>query len=159
MGDRIGGTIMSSVAGGLASVAGGGKFENGAVTAAFGYLFNFVSHPTLRAAVPGQIAFDNGMTAFEEGRYGAALWHFGLMLGEQLLSVATLGTYQAEMTAVRAASTVELTMEQSANLVRFTTKLPSGAGPVAVDALGEDSVIFTARVRERFRDPRQSTRR
>ncbi|MDF0584146.1 RHS repeat-associated core domain-containing protein [Bradyrhizobium yuanmingense] len=40
IGDRVGGTIVSAVAGGLASVAGGGKFENGAVTAAFGYLFN-----------------------------------------------------------------------------------------------------------------------
>ncbi|MGJ4945586.1 RHS repeat-associated core domain-containing protein [Bradyrhizobium sp. HKCCYLS1011] len=40
LGDRIGGTVVSAVAGGLASVAGGGKFANGAVTAAFGYLFN-----------------------------------------------------------------------------------------------------------------------
>src|SRR5262249_39241215 len=32
--------ISTSVLGGLASVAGGGKFANGAVTAAFGYLFN-----------------------------------------------------------------------------------------------------------------------
>jgi len=32
--------IATSVLGGLASVAGGGKFANGAITAAFGYLFN-----------------------------------------------------------------------------------------------------------------------
>jgi hypothetical protein len=32
--------VATSVLGGLASVAGGGKFANGAVTAAFGYLFN-----------------------------------------------------------------------------------------------------------------------
>lgn len=31
---------MATVAGGLASVAGGGKFDDGATTAAFGYLFN-----------------------------------------------------------------------------------------------------------------------
>ncbi|MBR1201849.1 MULTISPECIES: RHS repeat domain-containing protein [unclassified Bradyrhizobium] len=37
---RVGGTIISAAAGGLASLAGGGKFENGAVTGAFGYLFN-----------------------------------------------------------------------------------------------------------------------
>src|SRR5262249_45488101 len=30
----------NSVLGGLASIAGGGKFANGAITAAFGYLFN-----------------------------------------------------------------------------------------------------------------------
>jgi len=35
--------IATSVLGGLASVAGGGKFGNGALTAAFGYLFNEVA--------------------------------------------------------------------------------------------------------------------
>src|ERR1700733_9939690 len=35
---EIGGTIIQATAGGLASVAGGGKFANGAVTGAFGYL-------------------------------------------------------------------------------------------------------------------------
>jgi len=38
--DFIGGTAASGLVGGLASVAGGGKFENGAVTGAFGYMFN-----------------------------------------------------------------------------------------------------------------------
>ncbi len=33
--------VATSVLGGLASVAGGGKFADGAVTAAFGYLFNY----------------------------------------------------------------------------------------------------------------------
>jgi hypothetical protein len=36
--------VATSVLGGLASVAGGGKFANGAVTAAFGYLFNSLAH-------------------------------------------------------------------------------------------------------------------
>jgi len=40
LGDYVGGTAATGVVGGLASVAGGGKFENGAVTAAFGYMFN-----------------------------------------------------------------------------------------------------------------------
>lgn len=40
----IGGTAISGLVGGLASVAGGGKFEDGAVTAAFGYLFNACVH-------------------------------------------------------------------------------------------------------------------
>ena len=43
-GEGIAGDIargaMASVGGGLAAVAGGGKFEDGATTAAFGYLFN-----------------------------------------------------------------------------------------------------------------------
>jgi len=38
------GTAISGLVGGLASVAGGGKFENGAITGAFGYLYNAFSH-------------------------------------------------------------------------------------------------------------------
>jgi hypothetical protein len=38
--DFAGKLVARSVIGGLASVAGGGKFENGAVTAAFGYHFS-----------------------------------------------------------------------------------------------------------------------
>jgi RHS repeat-associated protein len=36
--------VASSIAGGVGSVIAGGKFENGAVTAAFGYLFNELLH-------------------------------------------------------------------------------------------------------------------
>jgi RHS repeat-associated protein len=36
--------VATSVLGGLASVAGGGKFANGALTAAFGYLFNYAAN-------------------------------------------------------------------------------------------------------------------
>ena len=39
----FGGTVASAVVGGPGNVAGGGKFANGAVTAAFGYLFNQVA--------------------------------------------------------------------------------------------------------------------
>jgi len=39
-----GNPIAAVVAGGTASVIGGGKFENGATTAAFGYLFNQMAH-------------------------------------------------------------------------------------------------------------------
>jgi YD repeat-containing protein len=41
----VGGTAASMVIGGTASVLGGGKFANGAETAAFGYLFNCSLHP------------------------------------------------------------------------------------------------------------------
>lgn len=37
--------VATMVSGGTASVIGGGKFENGALTAAYGYLFNCLSHP------------------------------------------------------------------------------------------------------------------
>lgn len=39
----LGGFVASVVAGGTVSVIGGGKFANGALTAAFGYLFNQAS--------------------------------------------------------------------------------------------------------------------
>ena len=38
------GTVAEATLGGLASVAGGGKFADGAITGAFGYLFNHVGH-------------------------------------------------------------------------------------------------------------------
>ena len=43
--DPVSGTIISAVAGGVGSMLGGGKFESGAVTGAFSYLFNCLSHP------------------------------------------------------------------------------------------------------------------
>src|SRR5581483_1941780 len=43
IGQRIGGTLVSATVGGFASLAGGGKFANGAITAAFGYLSNSLS--------------------------------------------------------------------------------------------------------------------
>jgi hypothetical protein len=54
--DLFGGTVASAVAGGAASVAGGGKFANGAVTAAFGYLFNATLSTGGRIAVPGIVS-------------------------------------------------------------------------------------------------------
>jgi hypothetical protein len=42
--DRYGGTIARGIIGGIASALGGGKFANGAVTAAFGYLYNHLQH-------------------------------------------------------------------------------------------------------------------
>jgi hypothetical protein len=40
---RIGGLVITAAVGGTASVIGGGKFANGAVTAGYGYLFNEVA--------------------------------------------------------------------------------------------------------------------
>jgi len=96
--------VAAAVTGGTTSVIGGGKFENGATTAAFGYLFNFMSSKWQRALVPGQVQFDNGMTAIEEGRYGAASLHFGAMLGEQVATVLTFGEHGAASAAARASA-------------------------------------------------------
>ncbi len=50
-GEIIGGTIASAVIGGTASVIAGGKFENGAKTAAFQYLFNQASIAAMSSVV------------------------------------------------------------------------------------------------------------
>jgi hypothetical protein len=51
--DLFGGTVASAVVGGIASTAGGGKFANGAATAAFGYLFNATNNVGASAHAPG----------------------------------------------------------------------------------------------------------
>jgi RHS repeat-associated protein len=47
MGEKVMGTIASAILGGTASHLGGGKFANGAVTAAFGYVMNNLSNAEL----------------------------------------------------------------------------------------------------------------
>jgi RHS repeat-associated protein len=44
------------------------------------------------------------------------------------------------------AEAVVLTVEQAANLARFANKLPAATGEIAVDTLGEDSLIFSSTV-------------
>jgi len=51
----------------------------------------YESSPGFRAAVPGQVLFDNAVTAAEDGAYGKAALYAGAMLSEQILTVATLG--------------------------------------------------------------------
>jgi len=48
----VGSLMMNTTLGGLASIAGGGKFANGAVTGAFGYLFNAMRGPSTPGPLP-----------------------------------------------------------------------------------------------------------
>ncbi|TDK59545.1 RHS repeat domain-containing protein, partial [Sapientia aquatica] len=50
--DVIGNTLISAMVGGTASVIGGGKFANGAITAAAGYLFNQLAHSSKAKPIP-----------------------------------------------------------------------------------------------------------
>jgi hypothetical protein len=57
--------VATSIAGGVGSTIAGGKFENGAVTAAFGYLFNELLHQSSKiqqgyASRQTKWAYDNG---------------------------------------------------------------------------------------------------
>jgi RHS repeat-associated protein len=55
---RVGGTIISAIAGGVGSVVGGGKFQNGAVTGAFGYLYNSLKHPEPKFIARSERGYD-----------------------------------------------------------------------------------------------------
>jgi RHS repeat-associated protein len=58
---RAGGAAAEAVIGGLASVAGGGKFGNGAVTGAFGYLYNFLLAAPVVVAGAEALGFATGV--------------------------------------------------------------------------------------------------
>ena len=62
VGSLFGGTAASAVLGGLGSVAGGGKFANGAVTGAFGYLFNAFQHMGKHYVNPWDVGNDAHQT-------------------------------------------------------------------------------------------------
>ncbi len=61
--------VANAVVGGLASVAGGGKFENGAVTGAFGYMFNGAAGRLIGGRIGAILA---GLLGIESGPGAAA---------------------------------------------------------------------------------------
>jgi RHS repeat-associated protein len=83
--------------------------------------------------VPGQRLFDQGMTALENRQYGWAGAYFVGMIGEQVLTVLTLG----EATAVRGATTCEVNAIQ-------TTK--HGATRIAGEAATRGGVLSEAEI-------------
>lgn len=80
-GDLIGGTAATGIVGGLASVAGGGKFENGAVTAAFGYMFNAARGRLIGGIIGGAAA---GALGIESGPGAALTAAAGRLIGGEL---------------------------------------------------------------------------
>jgi hypothetical protein len=81
--NQVASLVANSVLGGAASVAGGGKFANGAITGAFGYLFNKVAGTFNRTT--GRLTLtdlDTGATF--EGKF---------LSGSAIGGVITEGTY------------------------------------------------------------------
>jgi RHS repeat-associated protein len=76
--DRFASLVMNSVVGGLASVAGGGKFANGAVTGAFAYLFS----PRAGNGGGDQEYAQAGQTLSAVGDRGTTDWYTHWVLGE-----------------------------------------------------------------------------
>ena len=64
VGNVVGGTMMAAVAGGVGAKLGGGKFANGALTGAFGYLFNSAAHAARRRG----IAITGDRASYEKAR-------------------------------------------------------------------------------------------
>jgi len=62
------------------------------------------SHWLLRLLVPGQVAWDDALTAWENGNKGTAFALAGAMIGEQVLTVLTLGEFQAARSGVQCLS-------------------------------------------------------
>jgi RHS repeat-associated protein len=75
--------VATSIVGGVASVAGGGKFANGAITAAFGYLFNAEGGRAVGRAIGGLVGFL--MFTAEDGPWAALIGHaWGSAVGGQI---------------------------------------------------------------------------
>jgi RHS repeat-associated protein len=80
-GDVIGGTIASAAVGGVSSIAGGGKFENGAITAAYGYLFNAMAGRIVGGILGGAGA---GIAGIETGPADAVAIGYGIAEGGEV---------------------------------------------------------------------------
>ena len=82
--------VASTVIGGVASVAGGGKFANGAVTGAFGYLFNAMADCMKATGMGNCLAGGGGGFGPGPGRYS---------LSSESMSPRAAG-YQRQITGV-----------------------------------------------------------
>jgi hypothetical protein len=72
------------------------------------------SHWILRVVVPGQMAWDNAVNAYQSGHYVEATAHAAATVGEQVLAIATLGQGPAAIQVGRAASSQAATVASRA---------------------------------------------
>ena len=75
---------IAITAGGIGSVIAGGKFENGAVTAAYGYLFNQLSQAGRAAAGAGSSGGQGGVTVQAQNALAVKVDQFFSDVGDQL---------------------------------------------------------------------------
>ena len=95
----------------------------------------YESSPWLRAIVPGQVAFDNAVTALQAGNFGWAATNTAAMLGEMALSVASMGTSQTARTAGQCAA-----KEVGASAEQFFRGAKQGGSPNFIPRIGEFKV-------------------
>lgn len=154
--DSFGGQVAAhAIAGGLGSRAAGGKFGNGAMTGAFGYLFNECAAGTCTSK------FEQAMYDWWPGyKAGTLLYNQtmgnGSWTGWEVVDAASIGVGVAAKglqllksaapiasAASESSAAINLTEAQAANVARFSRKLPSGNTGVAVDKLG-DGLLLTS---------------
>ena len=115
LGDFVGGAAASGVVGGLASVAGGGKFANGAITGAFGYLFNnCAGDPLACSSADAKDLYVGAMAGDITSQLAAFL--------KQVVGITVYGGYGGEVTIGEGSSTVGgLFFDTSGNKGAFAT--------------------------------------
>lgn len=113
----IGKGVAATVVGGTASVIAGGKFENGALTAAYGYLFNSLAHPkdTLEAGI--RQAMLRGDAA-----------ELRLLLGEANLSASDLAIAQRALSVMQNLGAQEARMLAERYGIDFANKIGHAFG-------------------------------
>jgi RHS repeat-associated protein len=83
-------TVMHAVVGGVTAELGGGKFENGAVTGAFGYLFNECAHGGCATEKkPSKATIEQCVSTCLQSNYGEAY-----EVAEQLSPLSLIGAAQ-----------------------------------------------------------------
>jgi RHS repeat-associated protein len=100
-------TAISATIGGTASVIGGGKFENGAITAAFGHLFNEVALACRGVSGSGGAASHCGLFVFQgtDTKTAGIDAQFSLAGGATEFTNDT-STYEADLEAFRRGTNV-----------------------------------------------------
>ncbi|MCQ8895616.1 hypothetical protein NQT62_04060 [Limnobacter humi] len=80
------GLVAATVAGGTVSVFGGGKFANGAVTAAFGYLFNCMLNECLKQGAIGATKMVGGTLTVSTGATICGTTGVGCLAGGPMMA-------------------------------------------------------------------------
>lgn len=107
----------------------------------------------MRAAIPGQVQWDDARTDFANGNFGGALLHTGLMVGEQVMTAITFGIGQGggavTQTALSAKEAGALSEGLQANLLpkvkeveRFGPYHRLGDSPSAIKAIQESGELI-----------------
>lgn len=101
------GAAISAVVGGVTSVVMGGKFENGALTSAYGHLFNSALHEDMGRAIVTRMVDSEGSGHFwieivdADGKFVTAADWMGRPMGQNGLTTYTAEEWVAHKSVIR----------------------------------------------------------